>query len=713
MGSSTVQDTTAARRAYHRKRYTELGGDPDELRQHGQPGHGASSAGPAAPGTEDAVTDEPGKPGRPSAGFGSGPSVWKKAKKAAFRWRHQAVPGVATATVWTAAAAMHAAHADPRMAALSVVIGGGLTWGINRRRVDRRWKRSYLAFSTGYGALLAQMVATHGPMWAGAGDAWLFAGAVAVGLPWTYRHRIRWQPHTDEPAAPPVEEPAAIEAPTPGQEWIDLWDAKVAATYGPLPGSRLEDWEDVPGGWAATIVLESGSTEVAVARTKDIGAKLRVSAGSIMVEPPADGALHLAKLLVLPENRLQEISYWTGPTLDPATGVSNIARYVDGKSVPYRHYRPGSGPVHDLVTGSTDSGKSTAVSELLAEERHALTEEGEHLIVSWVIDPQGGMSFPDWQRNVGKYARTMAEARDMLREACGRMYARADEFGSLAWVDDQGRDRMGIGEFTPMDPRHRRPMISITIDEAHKVLADDVCRQLVEEMIAMSRKVGIKFRLITQVPLLSYLGNSMAIRDAVVAGNVLVLRTGTRLTGQVALNGALPVEPAALPKEWPDGSTTSGLGFFSGPGADRAAMMRLHKIEDVFGWATAGTTAYAEPFTAPVAGGDGASATNPAPGTAVSGTAGGAASSSVPDVGEMAKSRQQATDAALRVLADGEWHAKSEVTAAMVDVTRSPRTVGHALQKLVEAGLAEHPGDRQPYRITETGLARLAELNVA
>lgn len=671
--STPTQDTTATRRDYHLRRFTELGGQ--------------ASAPNLVPGAEVA-TVEPPQPVVPHV------SVRKKAVKAYFRWRHQLVPGGATAATWTAAAIMHGTHADPRIAALSVVIGGGLAWGINRRKIDKRWKRTYLAASTGYGALLAHMVATHGAMWAGAGDAWLFAGAVAVGLPWTYRHRIRWQPGRvmEEPAA-------AIAGPVPGAEWLDSWHDRVAAMNGPLPGSMLEDWQEVPGGWTATIVLASGSTEDAVARTKSIGAKLRLSAGTIIIEPTPDGALHKARIFVLPDNPLQAVRRWPGPTLDVATGISRLGLYIDGQPVQYRHYRPGSGPIHDLISGSTDSGKSTAVGQLLAEELHS------GVIVSWVIDPQGGMSLPDWQNSVDRYARNIAEARDLLKEGRDRMYARGDMLGALKWTDEKGRPRPGVGSFTPGDPRHGLMMLSITIDEADRVLKDADCRQYVEEMVNMSRKTGIKLRLVSHVPLMAGIGNSQDIADGVKSGNVLVLRTGVRLTGQTAFQGSLPVDPCQLPKEFPDGTSTGGLGFFQGPGSDRATTMRVDYVDDMFHWATTGRAGVLEPFTPPVeseAGATGAEPTGPGPGAAPAA-----------DLAEATRSRQQAADAALKVLADGEWHEKSEVMAAMVHVTKSPRTVGHALKTLTDSGWADHPGDRKPYRITEAGLARLAEIKAA
>jgi len=95
------------------------------------------------------------------------------------------------------------------------------------------------------------------------------------------------------------------------------------------------------------------------------------------------------------------------------------------------------------------------------------------------------------------------------------------------------------------------PLLVITIFEAHALLALDGARAIAEDIGKMSRKCGIKLRLETQVPLLDQLGNSTTLRDMVVSGNVVVFRTANRLTGQVAFNGNLPVDPASHPEGIP------------------------------------------------------------------------------------------------------------------------------------------------------------------
>jgi hypothetical protein len=129
----------------------------------------------------------------------------------------------------------------------------------------------------------------------------------------------------------------------------------------------------------------------------------------------------------------------------------------------------------------------------------------------------------------------------------------------------------------------------LTIEEAHAVLAIPEARSIVEDIAKMARKCGIKLRLVVQVPLLDQLGKSTTLREQVKSGNVIILRTANRLTGQVAFDGALPVDPALLPREWPDGTSTAGLSYVLGP-QSRPAPCRIDYVADPYYWATTGTT---------------------------------------------------------------------------------------------------------------------------
>lgn len=601
----------------------------------------------------------------------------KEARRQGRRFRRQLVPLAAMAGTYGTGCVVHLAD-QPLWVGAAGLAAAAVSWPVSGWWLNRHLERIYATAVTTSGAWWL-WCATDGV--GGSMPAWLAGGGGLLALPWWWHYRIRGVPTTPEPYA-------ADDAPTSSR--IHVWNSKVACQGGPLEHSRLLDTEEIRGGWAGTIEILRGNTDRAVMATKDIGAALRLKAGSIWIEPTPQGELHLARILVLEENPLQARLDWTGPTLDITKGTSVLGWYADMGEVRYRHYRPDSGPVHTLIAGSTDAGKSRTVDQLLAEERHS------GVIVSQVIDPQGGQSLPDWQGHVNDYARSITEARALLTRARDRMYARNALLAGIRWVDSRGRERTGIGQFTPGDPRHGLKMLSITIDEAQTILADPACRALVEEMIAMSRKCGIKFRLITQVPLLSSLGNSMAIRDAVAAGNVIVLRTANRLSGQVAFNGALPVDPSSLPKEWPDGSTTSGIGFVFAPGADRAATMRVGYVEDVFGWASSGPDVDLEPYAGPAPKGSDDAAPAPAP--------------QRPAAAPQDPQDRIGEDAVLAFLAarPDEQCSRGDLINQIQAASADPpalRTLVKALTDLVESGHVERTG-RGMYQITELGLAQ-------
>lgn len=518
-------------------------------------------------------------------------ATWRETKLAFGRFRHQLYPVYALLALYAAGFVLHTFVRGVHLGslpgtALVLAAGGIATYALWFATVQLGWRHTGHLATCLHAATLwltaATAVGVTPPM-----PAWLVGIGAVLAMPWWWRYRVRPKRHIPEP----LSEPEVIEGEVIDPRVLE-WKAQVARPQGPLVGSVLSEIEELRGGWTGVIELARESTDEAMMVTRRVGAALRLKAGSITIEPTPDGELHLAKIMVLSENPLVELVRWTGPTLDLETGISVMGYYADGQPVRYRHFIPKFGPMHSLISGCTGSGKSVCVGQLLAEERHS------GIIASIVIDPQRGQSLPDWQDNVVAFAGNIAEAQQLLLEIRARMYGRNALLATIEWTDKRGNRRKGIGAFTPMDPRHGLPMISVTIDEAQVVLKDPICRALIEEMIAMSRKCGIKFRLITQVPLLASLGNSTPIRDAVAAGNAIVLRTNSRINGYVAFNGALPVDPCMLPKVWPNGETTAGLGFALTPGSDRPSPMRIAFIDedDLYVWATTGAYPALEAF---------------------------------------------------------------------------------------------------------------------
>uniref|UniRef100_UPI00053AF77C hypothetical protein n=2 Tax=Streptomyces TaxID=1883 RepID=UPI00053AF77C len=101
------------------------------------------------------------------------------------------------------------------------------------------------------------------------------------------------------------------------------------------------------------------------------------------------------KITVFTENPLKKGNlFGEQHVLDPETGLAPIGIFYDGVIANYRFFLPGSGAVHSFVTGTSGSGKSRLLDALLGIERRS------PLVCSIVIDPQKGLSLPDWPDGV-------------------------------------------------------------------------------------------------------------------------------------------------------------------------------------------------------------------------------------------------------------------------------------------------------------------------
>lgn len=501
-------------------------------------------------------------------------------KSVRWGWTHRrgAAPLYAACTLAALGSLLAAAQGGAGTAAvLSGLAGCGVWQRLHGRRRGKPSRRRAALVWALWAAASAWLTATaaHGlrpPM-----PGLLLVLTLAAGVPWWWHHRIR--------ATPGIE------------DWQQVWDERVAAQGGALPGSRLTDRAPLDVGWEATIELPPGklTTTAAVAATERIASAYNLPVSSAVVEPTGTGDASRARLMMLERNPLEQLQPWAGPGLfDLALGVVPVGVYPDGQVAYYRFWRPESGAVHSLVAGTTGAGKSRFVEMLLACERHS-----GGLVCSWVCDPQGGQSLPDWIDHVDYPERTAEGGVRMLRRAVAVMYQRNAYLAQVEWTDERGRARKGKAHF---EPTPEMPLLSITIEEAHAVLAIPEARKLAEDIAKMGRKCGVSLRLVVQVPLLDQLGNSMTLRDGVAGGNVVVFRTANRLSGQVAFNGTLPVDPSQLPRQFPDGSSTAGLGYILGA-SDRQAIMRSYCDLDPFHWATAGDTVRldAPPAPEPVA----------------------------------------------------------------------------------------------------------------
>lgn len=416
------------------------------------------------------------------------------------------------------------------------------------------------------GALLTTMASVGGPEW-GDNPWWgLSLAWSATYSTWVWR---RWGRRPE------------VKAPALSQQMLD-WEQYGACTEGPYPKSRLLSPIALPGGgWSGEVVVPRGRTFTL--RLKETASALDIDdLDLITLEPlgPRRG-----RISVFTANPLKKGTvFGDNNVIDVETGLAPIGVYYDGEPANYRFWLPGSGAVHDFITGTSGSGKSRAVDALLGMERRC------PLVCSIVIDPQHGLSLPDWPDGVAVFAPGNEFGIVTLRAFAAWMKDRAERYSRMRWTDEKGRERIGRAFFVPGDPD---PLAVLTLEEAHDLLTDDTYGEeataLLAEMAKEIRKVGGKIRICNQSPNAEELGGKTIIRDILQGGNNLVLRSSTAAGKRAAGSALGDIDPGAIPKEFADGTSTAGLGYFAGPD-NRSAMWRGPWVEDPYELAHVGVT---------------------------------------------------------------------------------------------------------------------------
>ncbi|MER6540106.1 hypothetical protein ABT215_41350 [Streptomyces sp900105755] len=405
----------------------------------------------------------------------------------------------------------------------------------------------------------------------------------ALTLAWGVGHGIYWWRRNKDTAAP---------APTLSEQ-MQMWQNEVACPDGSLPGSRLVDVVTTDYGWTGIIVVKKGNWRQAHTAAANIAGDLDLPEESLQIEKAMGQSAKRAIIAVFNTNPLQQPVDHPGPQiLDTTTGQAKVGLFYDGEPAHYAFWKP-SGPVHTVVYGATDGGKSRFLDMLLGTERH-------NGIVSWVCDPQGGQSLPRWREAVDWYEDTAQGGLAMLYAVRNVMYERSARYSMMEFTDHKGRRLRGRDHFVVGDPD---PLISVTIDEAHRVLNLQGAPALVLEIIQMARKCGIKIRLVFQGPKANMFGNapeSTDIREQAQSGNTVMFRTASTLTDSIGLPG-WDVNPSQLPMYWPDKTSTAGLGYIKGPD-NRQAQFRAYFDRDPAHWATTGETPTVEKSAAAVCG---------------------------------------------------------------------------------------------------------------
>lgn len=358
-----------------------------------------------------------------------------------------------------------------------------------------------------------------------------------------------------------------------------------AAAGGPLPGTRLENFRLVAGGWAATIVDDVGvyTADKYLAAVPAIATKYRMNRNMITMLPDPEDETR-ADVFAQRHPPIREGIGWAGPeSVDGPAGRALFAIYADGTPLYWPIYKAGWGVFHKAFFGSSGSGKSHAACAGLVIDHHAHYIDADGLprgmVASGLIDHQRGQTFNAFRNELAFPAADTIEESIAMVEAFTREAWRRNGYlaHEVRWLDPKRKkdgkpvERIGRDWW---DPLVDGPLLSLTIDEAHEPLSDKRFADLVTKGSRMWRKVGIEVRILSQVSLLSDLGGSTALRDMITGGFVWIGRSNNGLTGQLALNGRMNIDPRCIPVGVP------GTAVILTPDDPRGMLARTGYMDD-------------------------------------------------------------------------------------------------------------------------------------
>lgn len=457
-------------------------------------------------------------------------------RRAMWRYRYQVVPFAWLAWMLAAGPGLHLAGKD-RIGVAAGLASGALAWLLTRHL--RKGARGLATAMAAVTALWVPLLALAG--WTAPLPPLFLACWAAVLVPWLRRYRWRRE--------------AAASAPVPHLSDMDIWDKLAARRHW---AGRLGECEEIPNGRRWSIILDGSETDIGdvMSQPRKVAAAYGKAMTEAFVEPRPDGVESGGYLTLLRRGTLAAVREWDGAGIDPATGIAVIGRYADGSPARIRVFAPRDGAKHGLIAGTSGGGKTYALDLLI---RVCLASG---FIVPVVLDPQEGQSLPQWRGHV-PYASGVLECMAMLRGLQAGMLDRSRVLSSMTWADTDGHQLRGLDfydhEVTGL------PLVLVIGDEYPVLLTD---RQHGAEAVSITadlgkrgRKTGVSLWPVAQVPSLAELGDQV-VRSMLVGGNVICLRTGDRVSASML---GLDADPSALPRYFPDGSPTYGLGYVIGP----------------------------------------------------------------------------------------------------------------------------------------------------
>lgn len=162
---------------------------------------------------------------------------------------------------------------------------------------------------------------------------------------------------------------------------------------------------------------------------------------------------------------------------------------------------------HELIHGDLGTGK-TGLTKVM------LNDDITYGFDNRVVDPF--VALPEYANRVAQFARTPDNIDELLASLLADTLTRAEHVASL-----------GIEGFDIDDDRHGLGLVSVTIEAADDVLRNARRARMVEQTMRMSRRAGVRFRLVVPSLSIASFGCSELIRATMTDADVFACEKAT------------------------------------------------------------------------------------------------------------------------------------------------------------------------------------------
>lgn len=367
-------------------------------------------------------------------------------------------------------------------------------------------------------------------------------------------------------------EPAVIGEITPAEIAVEAWNRHVYPDSGPLQGAWARDPRMTETGLAFNVDLVPLKQHRGhVQRQRDALSSALNHPVSAFTFAPGGSQTEVEVRITLDSPHTTGGSPYIGPRIVEEDGniYVELGPYSDGEGFERWLVATPSGVAHGFAVGSTGSGKSRLLDVIAI----ALRKLGYEI---WYLDPQSGASSAALRDEADWPLLGLHEGTRQFGNVC-------DLLNALQRVKSIRNTENGAAKRTGFTHSPQRPAIAVIIDECHEVMNahnPETGNKFGKEfgnLARVTRKLGISFIMGSQTFTLPTFGGAdgAALRDALIAGNCVIMRVADRTTV-----GTVPNAGKIKPWDLPEGG---GYGY-STTSARPNVVWRGQNPEDPGAW---------------------------------------------------------------------------------------------------------------------------------